>query len=414
MNDGSSRTTSWRSLLLVLCGIILALALALLLTQLDGMQKKSLLPTQRLQVIDLEGTISASDVTIVNISNDVGLELDTPSGPNSAGIPDNPGAATALPVFLPTCAAAPSGWSLYTVAAEDTLAILALRYKSTIAELRQANCLSEAEDLQSGQRIFVDMGPLAPTATLAGTCTPPAGWLEHTVAPGESLASMALDRNTTVSLILRLNCLEEQFLLPGTVLYLPSAIPVQPTSTASRAVANPTSTAPPPPGPNPPAPTVLIASPTTAGQLATATRLATALPGPNSQATRLPSATPTLRAIPSATPTTGVVRPPAAATATSAVGQLVTPTATFTATAISTLTATSTLTPSPQPSPTSVPTETPTLPSSTAVSPSTATPVAGYPGKQETPTATSTPTPTATTTPTPTSTSTPTLAPYPA
>lgn len=380
-------------------GILLALGLAFLLSRMDALQKRQVLPGQQIQIVDLEATISAGEVTLVNISGDVGIELITPLPGETRG-PQGTPAGTPLPVFLPTCAAAPPGWTLITVSEGDTLAVLSLRFGVTITELRRANCLNEVEEIVPGQRLFVDQGDIAmtPQPSATANCVPPAGWTAYTFAANDSLPALALARNTTVSLIERINCLEDELLLPGRVIYLPSLSPPSstppPTAVTRPALPKRATAAPTPANTSRPVPIITVtASPTRL--VATATRLSTStptpLPAPDNAPTHTPSALPPASATPTATPRTEPA-PPA--------------TATLTPSPLPSATATKTIVPSATPSPTA--TATPTV-TATLPPPATATSPPAYPPQPPT----FTPTPTQTPTATPTATPTPLPYPYP-
>ena len=57
-----------------------------------------------------------------------------------------------------------SGWPLYTVAAGDTVGVIAQRTGATITQLVQANCLASAELIYIGQQLRVPTLPPQPTA----------------------------------------------------------------------------------------------------------------------------------------------------------------------------------------------------------------------------------------------------------
>ena len=310
--------TSWKAVLLVVGGIVLALFLAALLSQMDLLQKRRILPAERLQIIDLEATISAGEVTLVNLSGDVGVELATPPAAETEAVAVTR-AGTAVPVFAPTCAAAPAGWSLYTAQEGDSLSSLAAQFDVTVEALRLANCLNGTQGIAVGQRVFVMQDQPTATPEEITDCSIPTGWATHTVTLGETLASLAVERNTTISLILRVNCLVDEDVTAGNNIYLPSLTPA---TTAATAAALPLATLP--------LVTRTIATATRALVPATmtqplptptraATMTATAAPNPAAVATRTPSAAPSLPLPATATTmvtatTTSTTRPTAAAT----------------------------------------------------------------------------------------------------
>ncbi len=74
------------------------------------------------------------------------------------GIYVPPTSSTAPPVAC----GAPPGWIQYTVQPGDNLYQISLRYGVTVAQLQQANCLANPNDIHVGQRLWV---PNVPTIT---------------------------------------------------------------------------------------------------------------------------------------------------------------------------------------------------------------------------------------------------------
>ncbi len=91
-----------------------------------------------------------------------------------------------LPAFVPTIqattaistCAVPSGWYAYNVAAGDTLGIIAVTIGSTITEIQNGNCLTNADIIYVGQVLYLPRLPNVvisttfPTATSAQTQVP--------------------------------------------------------------------------------------------------------------------------------------------------------------------------------------------------------------------------------------------------
>lgn len=97
----------------------------------------------------------------------------------------------------------PSGWIRITIVPGDTIYSIAQRYKTSAESLNAANCLQSA-DLPAGSSLYV---PPVPTVTVI-PCGPPIGWVRaHIVQRGDTLFSIALSYNTTVSQLQRANCM---------------------------------------------------------------------------------------------------------------------------------------------------------------------------------------------------------------
>jgi LysM repeat protein len=84
-------------------------------------------------------------------------------------IPTPPPSPTVLPTNQPSRTPSncqlPQGWTSYTVQAGNTLFAIALATNSTVAELRDANCIENIDNITTGDVIFVPRAPLRPVAT---------------------------------------------------------------------------------------------------------------------------------------------------------------------------------------------------------------------------------------------------------
>lgn len=86
--------------------------------------------------------------------------------------PTEPPSSSGSSPATPTCGP-PAAWAgnIHVVQPGENLFRIALRYRTTVADLRQANCLPSI-DIRAGQRLFVP--PLPATATPSATPTPDA------------------------------------------------------------------------------------------------------------------------------------------------------------------------------------------------------------------------------------------------
>lgn len=357
MRNDDPATLSWQIPIIIAIGVILVVLAAFLMTQLDGIQRRSLLPPKRLTVIDQDATINAEGYDKVYLpGNEVLTATPTAATEATPGSPTPTPGAMGVAVLVPTCDSAPEGWTPYIVQQKDSLSSLAIKYGISKKAIVNANCLAY-EQLILGQVIYLPQSESAQSED--SICGVPQNWIHYVVHPGDTLLKLAEERNSTVYLIMQANCLESTNITPGRKLFLP---PVQPTKVF------PTRTLPTATRPFP------IFTPTN-----TPTRFI--FPTPTPTASIIPSLTGTATATqafitPSATPTPVTQTPTAAAT------QL--PTATFTgtpepptATATNvipsetpTLLPTDTMTPLPtetptEPLPTATPSETPPLPTAT-------------------------------------------------
>ena len=183
----------------------------------------------------------------------------------------------------PSCGNIPQGWIPHVVQVGDTLARLSLASGATVAEIGQANCLTN-NIIYLGTEIYLP--PLPPTRP---PCGPPAWWVRYTVNAGETMYSLATSRGTTVYAVMQANCLTSPYLVAGRAIFLPP-LPA-------------TETPPPPPPPTeppPPPPTETPVIPTATATPVTPTSTAVPpTPTVTASATAVP---PTLTATPTVTP----------------------------------------------------------------------------------------------------------------
>ena len=172
--------------------------------------------------------------------------------------------------LLPVACYPPANWVVYTVQRGDTLTSLALRTRTTVPALMQANCLRTTL-LLVGQRLYV---PSLPYVTPPPTppCGPPAGWVVYIVQIGDTLYSLAQRTGSTVAALRQANCLPDDTIRIGQRLYVPRLpTPIlSPTPTVTRT-----------PSPTP-----------TASVTPTPTNGITLTPTPTNGVTVTPSATP--------------------------------------------------------------------------------------------------------------------------
>ncbi|MCK6209323.1 LysM peptidoglycan-binding domain-containing protein [Georgenia sp. EYE_87] len=135
----------------------------------------------------------------------------------------------------------------HTVAAGDTLSVLAQRYGTTVSALVQANRLGSADRIYVGQKLAVSgtaslPASSAPTATSVPTRTTPAVTAggTHTVRAGETVSGLAKKYGTTVSAIIRANNLRpsgliyagQKLVVSATATPAPSSAPAAPATTS--------------------------------------------------------------------------------------------------------------------------------------------------------------------------------------
>jgi len=206
---------------------------ALLLAQIDVMQRRSALPQKSLPVIDLEATIAAGSPTLVYLLSDA-TATPSPNYTPSAEPETSSEAslATAVAEFIPTCSVPPEGWTLYTINAGDSFHGLAERFGEKVDTIIQVNCLPHGQ-ITVGQQIFLPNR--AQSHAMVDECGAPPGWVQYVVQPGDTLQKLSFQQGTSMHRLFQANCLENKFLIVGRKLFIPPAphpkpIPAIPTT----------------------------------------------------------------------------------------------------------------------------------------------------------------------------------------
>ncbi|MCC6167513.1 MAG: LysM peptidoglycan-binding domain-containing protein [Caldilineaceae bacterium] len=119
----------------------------------------------------------------------------------------------------------PEGWVPYEVKAGDNLTFLAMRGGTTVDKLMQANCL-EGEIILIGAKLYVPADSLKTDGPLLHCgAQAPKDWMLYEVQPGDNLTAIAERSGVTVTDIMSVNCLDNDTILIGSQLYIPSATP---------------------------------------------------------------------------------------------------------------------------------------------------------------------------------------------
>ncbi|MBX3057244.1 MAG: LysM peptidoglycan-binding domain-containing protein [Anaerolineae bacterium] len=283
----------WQWNLLITCGVVGTVLLALLLAQLDSTP----------QPIPPSPPVLIADVTIIAPS-----QTPLPAIPLVSATPTT----TPFPTPIPTttsplpeeCGAIPVGWVPTTVRPGENLMTLAIRSGTSEAAIIRANCLRQ-DMLLPGLIIYLPPAP--PTRQ---PCGPPAFWVQYVVQPSDTMFSLALRHGTTVYAIINANCLSSSDLRAGQVIFLPplritaTPLPPSPSPEIPSATPWPPTSTPFPPTNTPVPPTDTPPPPTTtpsATATATATDTATAVP---------PTVTPSQTPLPPTPTETATAVPP--------------------------------------------------------------------------------------------------------
>ena len=173
-------------------------------------------------------TPTDTQALIVIVASPSTTPIPLQSLPGTATAPISPTSTATVPP--PTSCPPPSGWVPITVGPGDDLVALSYRYHSTPEDLLLANCLFSV-DLPYGSIIYV---PSVPTNTPV-LCGPPAGWIQYTVRPGNTMYSLSQAYGTSISQLQFANCMSpnQYNLAAGQVIWVPNVITRTPRATAT-------------------------------------------------------------------------------------------------------------------------------------------------------------------------------------
>ena len=126
-----------------------------------------------------------------------------------------------------------AGGVVHVVAAGETLFRIALRYDTSVDELRRLNAIT-GDQIEVGQRLVVGTGGTGPATGTTVRLGPAQPWsitdtampadLVHFVEPGETLYSIAATLGLSADDLARTNALSTAPLRPGTMLRLPEPV----------------------------------------------------------------------------------------------------------------------------------------------------------------------------------------------
>ncbi len=208
----------------------------------------------------------------------------------------------------------PANWEEYIIQAGDKLSKLAEGRGISVQDLKTANCLKiDIDSLLAGTTLYLPPLPtptstitvtltrtLRPTFTLFPTltsCSPPSNWVRYVVQAGDTL--FKLSNAVGISdwhVLMAANCLPNDNLATGQILYLPRLPARTPTLTST-----------------PTRPPVITRTPTrTRTRTPTSTPVTPTVPSPTPTGTSVPTATATPTEVPSPTPTPTLAPQPSA------------------------------------------------------------------------------------------------------
>ena len=120
-----------------------------------------------------------------------------------------------LAVLLSLGSAAVMAQQVHVVQRGETLFAIARQYGRTVAEIAQANGLSQPYIIHAGNQLTIPVpgGAAAPAPAPAPAPAQPSGATTHTVQRGESLAVIAAQYNTNYIELARMNGIEDPNIL---------------------------------------------------------------------------------------------------------------------------------------------------------------------------------------------------------
>lgn len=154
-----------------------------------------------------------------------------------------------IPVTAMVSAEPAQQTTTYVVQWGDTLFSIAVRFNTTVQAIAQANNISNPNLIFAGQTLIIPTGGTVPPTAPPST---PGGTVIYTVQPGDYLAKIARQFNTTVSAIVAANNIPNPNLIfPGQQLVIPTGGTTPPPATSVPATPPPQATSvpvTPPPG----------------------------------------------------------------------------------------------------------------------------------------------------------------------
>ena len=134
-----------------------------------------------------------------------------------------------IPVTAMVAAEPAQQTTTYVVQYGDTLYSIALRFNTTVQAIAQANNIANPNLIYAGQTLVIPTGTTPPTSPPST----PGGTVVYVVQPGDYLAKIARQFNTTVSAILAVNNIPNPNLIyPGQQLIIPVGGTVPPPATS--------------------------------------------------------------------------------------------------------------------------------------------------------------------------------------
>lgn len=219
MKQGQSSTPSWKTILLLLLGVMAVVIIALLLAQIDTYQRRSAVPSDEAPIIDLDATVAAGELATVYLPSEASPTSTPPTTPTKSEpksdeiTPDAP-----TPQLESGCNGAMEDYSTYNVEPGDSLTSIASQFGLSEDALRQANCLTH-DLLIEGQQIYLSQATAGDP--LFTQCDVPPNWKSYIVKQHDTLPKLAHEHGTNPYHIMKVNCLEYVQLLVGTEIFLP-------------------------------------------------------------------------------------------------------------------------------------------------------------------------------------------------
>ncbi len=194
--------------------IVLVLLLSLTLTACEK-ERPLVTPASRATVAPARATVGPTQPSAVltqtaPAQSGTGGQATPPAAGATVTAPTaQPGAVNPAPTGSATGVAAPSGTGTYTVQAGDTLAAIARRFDTTIAELQRLNNITNPDLLALGQTLIVPGGSenASPSTTTTGDGE------TYTVQAGDTLGKIAAEFGVTVQDLQKANNISDPDLI---------------------------------------------------------------------------------------------------------------------------------------------------------------------------------------------------------
>jgi LysM repeat protein len=219
MNQEPETSPSWRNIAVLALGVAVVVVVALLLSQLDALQRRSQLPSNGVPVNDVEATLAAGELATIYLPGEA-TPLSTPLMTPTRSAQPSATATRQTPTVEASanCGEAAGGAAVHIVKSGDTWSSLAAQFGLPEELLREANCPT-SKQLLEGQQIYIPQ--ILGAHSFSRECEAPAGWKPYKLEPGVTLTQLSRSHGVSIKQILKANCLRDPYVGGVEEIFLP-------------------------------------------------------------------------------------------------------------------------------------------------------------------------------------------------